>query len=66
MLKRLFAVLVAGLVFSFTSPANAETSALDAVRASVEAILETLKNEQLDNTARREQMRIAIHAGRPL
>jgi len=60
MLKRLLAVLVTGLVVSFSNPAIAETAALDAVRTSVEAILESLKNEQLDKTARREQMRAAI------
>lgn len=60
MLKRLFAVLVTGLVISFSNTAIAETAALDAVRTSVEAILESLKDEQLDTTARREQMRAAI------
>jgi len=60
MLKRLFAVLVTGLVISFSNTAIAETAALDAVRTSVEAILESLKDEQLDTAARREQMRAAI------
>ena len=60
MLKRLLAVLVTGLVVSFSNPAIAETAALDAVRTSVEAILESLKDEQLDTAARREQMRAAI------
>ena len=60
MLKRLLAVLVTGLVVSFSNPAIAETAALDAVRTSVEAILESLKNKQLDKATRREQMRAAI------
>jgi phospholipid transport system substrate-binding protein len=60
MMRRLLAALVTGLVFSFSGPASAETAALDAVRTSVEAILETITNEQLDETARREQMRAAI------
>ena len=60
MFTRILAVLVAGLVFSFTNPALADTSALDAVRTSVEAILEAVKNKELDKAARREQMRAAI------
>ncbi len=60
MLRRILGVLVAGLVFSFANPAVADPSAQDAVRTSVEAILDALKNDQLDKTAKREQMRIAI------
>ena len=60
MLKRILAALTAGLVFLFAHTAVADASAQDAVRTSVEAILETLKNEQLDSTTRREQMRATI------
>ncbi len=60
MLRRILGVLVAGLVFSFANHAVADPSAQDAVRTSVEAILDALKNDQLDKTAKREQMRIAI------
>ena len=60
MLKRLMAVLMAGLVISVSNPAIAETEALDAVRTSVEAILESLKDKELDAESRREQMRAAI------
>ena len=60
MFTRRLALLLAVLVFSFSTIVIAETSPMDAVRTSVEAILEALKNEQLDTPARREQMRVAI------
>ena len=60
MLKRILAGLVAGLALAVIIPAGAENSATEAVRTSVDAILETLNNEQLDKVAKREQMRLTI------
>jgi phospholipid transport system substrate-binding protein len=60
MLKRILAGLIAGLALAVIIPAGAENSATEAVRTSVDAILETLNNEQLDKVAKREQMRLTI------
>lgn len=61
MFTRRLTLLLAVIVFSFSTTVIADTSPLDAVRTSVEAILEVLRNEQLDTPARREQMREAIN-----
>ena len=61
MLKRYFSILTIGLSLAFAPVAvSAEGSAIDAVRSSVEAILDLLKQGDMDKAARRSAMEVII------
>ena len=60
MLKQYFIILTFGLSLAFAAAAPAETSALDAVRTSVEAILDILKNGSMNKAAKRSAMQLEI------
>ena len=61
MLKRYFSILTIGLSLAFAPVAvSAEGSAIDAVRSSVEAILDLLKKGDMDKAARRSAMEVII------
>ncbi len=56
MLKRYLMILTVGLSLAFAPVVSAESSAVDSVRTTVEAILGLLKNDNLDKAARRSAM----------
>jgi len=56
MLKRYVMILTVGLSLAFAPVVSAESSAVDSVRTTVEAILGLLKNDSLDKAARRSAM----------
>jgi phospholipid transport system substrate-binding protein len=60
MLKRYFMILAVGLTLAFAPVISAESSAIDAVRTSVDAILDTLKNDSLDKAGKRSVMEAEI------
>ncbi|MGB5438476.1 MAG: ABC transporter substrate-binding protein [Gammaproteobacteria bacterium] len=60
MLKRNLMILTFGLTLAFATLAPAETSAIDAVRTTVNAVLEILKNNSMDKDARRSAMTAEI------
>ena len=61
MLKRLLLTLMTGLTLAFTVMSHAGNTPTDDVRASVDAMLEILKNEQLDKEGKRSQMSAVIN-----
>lgn len=60
MLKQYFKILTFGLSLTFAPAATAETSALDDVRTSVQAILDILKNGSMNKAAKRNAMQLEI------
>lgn len=61
MLKRYFTILTLGLSLAFAPVVvSAEGSAIDAVRSSVEGILDLLKQDDMDKAARRSAMEVII------
>ena len=61
MLKRLLLTLMAGIALAFTVMSHAGSTPTDDVRTSVDAMLEILKNEQLDQEDKRAQMSTVIN-----
>ena len=61
MLKRFLLTLMTGLTLAFTVMSHAGNTPTDDVRTSVEAILEILKNEQLDKEGKRAQISTVIN-----
>jgi len=61
MLKRLLLTLITGLTLVFTVTSHAGKTPTDDVRTSVDAILEILQNEQLDQEGKRAQMSTVIN-----
>jgi len=61
MLKRLLLTLMAGIALTFTVMSHAGNTPTDDVRTSVDAMLEILKNEQLDKEDKRAQMSTVIN-----
>jgi phospholipid transport system substrate-binding protein len=61
MLKRLLLTLMTGFILVFTVTSHANSTPTDDVRASVDAMLEILKNEQLDKEDKRAQMSTVIN-----
>jgi phospholipid transport system substrate-binding protein len=61
MLKQFLLTLMTGLTLAFTVTAHAASTPTDDVRTSVEAMLEILKNEQLDKEGKRSQMSAVIN-----
>ena len=61
MLKRYFMILTVGLSLAFAPVvSSAESSAIDAVRTTVEAVLDILKKDGMDTEARRSAMETEI------
>jgi len=61
MLKRYFTILAIGLSLAFAPVASsAESSAIDAVRTSVDGILDILKKDNMDKAAKRSAMEVII------
>ena len=60
MLKRYFMILTLGLSLAFAPVISAENSAIDAIRTTVGAILDTLKNDSLDKAGKRSAMETEI------
>lgn len=56
MLKRYLTILTVGLSLAFAPVVSAESSAVDSVRTTVEAILGLLKNDNMDKATRRSAM----------
>ena len=61
MLKRLLLTIIAGFTLAFTVMSHAGSTPTDDVRTSVDAMLEILKNEQLDKEGKRAQMSTVIN-----
>ncbi len=61
MLKRLLLTLMVGIALTFTVMSHAGNTPTDDVRTSVDAMLEILKNEQLDKEDKRAQMSTVIN-----
>ena len=61
MLKRLLLTLMAGIALAFTVMSHAGSTPTDDVRTSVDAMLEILKNEQLNKEDKRAQMSTVIN-----
>ena len=61
MLKRFLLTLMTGLTLAFTVMSHAGNTPTDDVRTSVEAILEILKDEQLDKEGKRAQISTVIN-----
>jgi phospholipid transport system substrate-binding protein len=61
MLKRYFTILTLGLSLAFAPVvSSAESSAIDAVRGSVDGILDILKKDNMDKAAKRSAMEVII------
>ena len=61
MLKRYFTILALGLSLAFAPVVgSAEGSAIDAVRSSVDGILDILKKDDMDKDAKRSAMEVII------
>jgi len=60
MLKRYFMILTVGLSLAFAPVASAESSAIDAVRTTVETILDILKKDGMDKAEKRSAMEAEI------
>ena len=61
MLKRYFTILTLGLSLAFAPVVvSAEGSAIDAVRSSVDGILDILKKDDMDKDAKRSAMEVII------
>ena len=61
MLKRLLLVLMTGLALAFATASLAENSPTDEIRASVDAIIAILKNEQLDQAGKRAEIKAVVN-----
>jgi phospholipid transport system substrate-binding protein len=61
MLKRLLLVLMTGLTLAFATASLAENSPTDEIRASVDAIIAILKNEQLDQAGKRAEIKAVVN-----
>lgn len=61
MLKRLLLVLMTGLTLAFATASFAENSPTDDIRASVDAIIAILKNEQLDQAGKRAEIKAVVN-----
>jgi len=61
MLKRLLLVLMTGLTLVFATASLAENSPTDDIRASVDAIIAILKNEQLDQAGKRAEIKAVVN-----
>jgi len=61
MLKRLLLVLMTGLTLAFATASLAENSPTDDIRASVDAIIAILKNEQLDQAGKRAEIKAVVN-----
>jgi phospholipid transport system substrate-binding protein len=61
MLKRLLLVLMTGLTLAFATASLAENSPTDDIRASVDAIIAILKNEQLDRAGKRAEIKAVVN-----
>ena len=61
MLKRIFLIMVIGITMAGANIVSAETSPTDAIRSSVENILDILRDKGLDQDTRREKIRTAIN-----
>ena len=61
MLKQFLLTLMAGFMLAFTMTSHAGSTPTDDVRTSVDAMLEILKNEQLDKEGKRAQMSTVIN-----
>ena len=61
MLKQLSLAFLFGVMLVPAIPATADTTPTEAVRTSVNAILDILKDEQLDRQSKRDRMRSIIH-----
>ena len=61
MLKQFLLTLMAGFMLAFTMVSHAGSTPTDDVRTSVDAMLEILKNEQLDKDGKRAQMSTVIN-----
>ena len=60
MLKRYFMILTVGLSLAFAPVVPAESSAIDSIRTTVEAILDILKQDGMDRVAKRSAMQAEI------
>jgi phospholipid transport system substrate-binding protein len=61
MLKRLLLVLMTGFTLAYATASFAGNSPTDDIRASVDAIIAILKNEQLDQTAKRAEIKAVVN-----
>lgn len=61
MLKRIFLMLVVSITMATATIVSAETSPTEAIRGSVETILDILRDKGLDQDTRREKIRTAIN-----
>ena len=61
MLKRLVLILAIGFTTALALPGHADVSPQDTVHASVDAIIEVLKDDALDVDARRQKIRAIIN-----
>ena len=60
MLKRYLTILAVGLSLAFAPLVPAESSAVDAVRTTVNAVLDILKNNSMDREGKRSAMATEI------
>ena len=61
MLKRIFLLLVVGITMATATIVSAEASPTEAIRNSVESILDVLRDKELDQDTRRKKIREAIN-----
>jgi len=61
MLKRIFLLLVVGITMTTATIVSAEASPTEAIRNSVENILDVLRDKELDQDTRRKKIREAIN-----
>jgi len=61
MFKRLLLVLMTGFTLAFATASFAESSPTDDIRASVDAIIAILKNEQLDQAGKRAEIKAVVN-----
>jgi phospholipid transport system substrate-binding protein len=61
MLKRIFLLLVVGITMATATIVSAEASPTEAIRTSVESILDVLRDKELDRDTRRKKIRDAIN-----
>lgn len=62
MLKRLFLIIMLSAVMAMPGLASADSAPIESVRTSVNAILDILKNQELDKVVKRDRMREVIDA----
>jgi phospholipid transport system substrate-binding protein len=61
MLKRIFLLLVVGITMATATIVSAEASPTEAIRTSVESILDVLRDKELDRDTRRNKIRDVIN-----